>query len=46
MERRIDRHATNGVSLLILAGVTLLGLSLSPGLSFGQTAAPTTIRSS
>ncbi len=42
MEQRIVRQATKEISPLILAGVTLLGLSLSPGVSFGQTAAPTT----
>ncbi len=42
MERSIVRQATTGVSLLILAGVTLLGLSLSPGVSVGQTPASTT----
>ncbi len=42
MEQRIVRQATTGISPLILAGVTLLGHSLSPGVSLGQTAAPTT----
>jgi plastocyanin len=42
MEQSIVRLATTGISPLILAGVTLLGLSLSPGVSLGQTAAPTT----
>ncbi len=42
MEQRIVRQATKGVSLLILTGVTLLGFSLSSGVSFGQTAGPTT----
>ncbi len=42
MERSIVRQATTGVSLLILAGVTLLGRSLSPGVSVGQTPASTT----
>jgi plastocyanin len=42
MRQRIVRQTGNGVSLLILAGMTLLGLSLAPGVSVGQTAAPTT----
>jgi len=42
MEQRIVRQATTGISPLLLAGVTLLGLSLSPCVSFGQSAAPTT----
>ncbi len=42
MEQRLVRQAPTGISPRILAGVTLLGLSLSPSLSFGQAAAPTT----
>ena len=41
MVQRIVRDPAEGRSL-ILAAVTLLGLSLSAGVSFGQSAGPTT----